>query len=103
MQNLSGDAPEEVQSAHANLLVRHKRVTAAYDGFDKKVFDYCKEGLAHYQFHPKGLPKADQFLPLALFGASDTKLKTVQAQAQRKYSGAFIMQRGWHTGGGARK
>ena len=76
----------EVQSAHADLLVRHKRVAAAYDGFDKTVFDYCKEGLAHYQFHPKGLPKADQFLPLALFGASDTKLKTVQAQAQRKYS-----------------
>ena len=40
----------EVQSAHADLLVRHKRVTAAYDGFDKKVFDYCKKG------RPRPLP-----------------------------------------------
>ena len=38
--------------------------------YDREVYDYCKEGLAHFRFHPANLPERDTFLPLARFDSN---------------------------------
>ena len=41
---------------------RSPRVEGTYDTYDRRVYDFCKEGLAHFRFHPQGLP-ATPFSP----------------------------------------
>ena len=53
-----------------------------YEQYDRQVFDYCKEGLAHFRFHPDGLPDRDTLLPLACFDSGSEHLQS----AQRRYS-----------------
>ena len=36
----------ELQAAHASLIARYETVAATYAEYDRKVYDYCKEGLA---------------------------------------------------------
>ena len=57
----------ELQAAHASLMTRYETVAATYAQYDRQVYDYCKEGLAHYRFHPDGLPGRETLLPLAAF------------------------------------
>ena len=42
----------ELQDAHASLLTRHAYVKGTYEEYDRRVYDFCKEGLAHFRFHP---------------------------------------------------
>ena len=72
----------ELQAAHASLMARYERVAAAHERYDRHVFDYCKEGLAHYRFHPEGLPERDTLLPLAAFDSGREHLQN----AQRRFS-----------------
>ena len=39
---------------------------------------YCKEGLAHYRFHPDGLPARETLLPLAAFDSDREHLAKSQ-------------------------
>ena len=72
----------ELQDAHASLLARHARVEGTYDTYDRRVYDFCKEGLAHFRFHPQGLPDRDTLLPLAQFASGKEHLQN----AQRRFS-----------------
>ena len=72
----------ELQAAHASLMARYERVAADYGRYDRQVFDFCKEGLAHYKFHPEGLPERDTLLPLAAFDSGREHLQN----AQRRFS-----------------
>ena len=64
----------ELQDAHASLLTRHAYVEATYEAYDRHVYDYCKEGLAHFRFHPANLPERSTFLPLARFESNSAHL-----------------------------
>eukprot|EP00966_Prymnesium_polylepis_P042294 982511-Prymnesium_polylepis.3 len=61
-------AVKELQDAHAGLLKMHSRIAAQYAEYDKAIYDFTRDGAAHYRFHPTGLPKADSLLPLPSFG-----------------------------------
>ena len=39
----------ELQAAHASLMTRYETVAATYAQYDRQLYDYCKEGLAHYR------------------------------------------------------
>ena len=72
----------ELQDAHASLLTRHAYVEGTYEEYDRKVYDFCKEGLAHFRFHPANLPERSTLLPLARFDSNSEHLQN----AQRRYS-----------------
>ena len=72
----------ELQDVHAGLLKLHGRIAAQYADYDKKIYDFTKDGAAHYRFHPSGLPQASSLLPLSRFG-SDSELNQ---GVQRRYS-----------------
>ena len=72
----------ELQDAHSTLLDDYDYVARTYAQYDRQVFDYCKEGLAHFRFHPDGLPDRDTLLPLACFDSGSEHLQS----AQRRYS-----------------
>ena len=72
----------ELQDAHSTLLDDYDYVARTYEQYDRQVFDYCKEGLAHFRFHPDGLPDRDTLLPLACFDSGSEHLQS----AQRRYS-----------------
>ena len=59
----------ELQDAHASLLTRHAYVEGTYEEYDRKVYDFCKEGLAHFRFHRTSTgqtcPSASQHPPPA--------------------------------------
>ena len=60
----------ELQDAHASLLTRHAYVEGTHEEYDRKVYDFCKEGLAHFRFHPANLPERSTLLPLARFDSN---------------------------------
>ena len=59
-------------------MARYERVSADYERYDRQVFDFCKEGLAHYKFHPEGLPERDTLLPLAAFDSGREHLQNAR-------------------------
>ena len=63
-------------------MTRYETVAATYSQYDRQVYDYCKEGLAHYRFHPDGLPGRETLLPLAAFDSGREHLQN----AQRRFS-----------------
>ena len=67
----------ELQAAHASLMTRYETVAATHAEYDRKVYDYCKEGLAHYRFHPDGLPARETLLPLAAFDSDREHLAKI--------------------------
>ena len=72
----------ELQAAHASLMARYEHVAATYERYDRQVYDFCKEGLAHYRFHPDCLPERETLLPLAAFDSGREHLQN----AQRRFS-----------------
>ena len=81
-----GTAPEQVfcelRRAHARLLEEHDRISRVYDLWDANYYDYDKDGEGHTQYHPSGLAKNKELLPLSRFGTEDEYLQS----AQRRYS-----------------
>ena len=63
-------------------MARYERGVSTYERYDRQVYDYCREGLAHYRFHPEGLPERDTLLPLAAFDSGRDHLQ----HAQRRFS-----------------
>ena len=53
----------ELQEAHSTLLDDYDYVARTYEQYDRQVFDYCKEGLAHFRFHPDGLAPRPRHTP----------------------------------------
>ena len=53
-----------------------------YEECVRRVYDFCKEGLAHFRFHPANLPERSTLLPLARFESNSERLQN----AQRRYS-----------------
>ena len=66
----------ELQEAHTTLLDDYDYVARTYEQYDRQVFDYCKEGLAYFRFHPDGLPDRDTLLPLACFDSGSEHLQS---------------------------
>ena len=65
----------ELQDAHASLLTRHAYVEATYEAYDCYAYAYCKEGLAHFCFHPTNLPERNKSaLPLARFESDSVSI-----------------------------
>ena len=73
---------KELRAAKERLMETHRRVAAVHSHWDTTYFDYDKDGEGCSQFHPDGLPKAKELLPLSQYGTDDDKLQGVQ----RKYS-----------------
>ena len=73
---------QELRRAHAQLSKDHAAISAAWSKWDKLTHDYDKAGESHHAFHPSGLAKTKELLPLARFGADDDFLKN----AQRRWS-----------------
>ena len=73
---------QELRRAHAQLSKDHAAISAAWGKWDKLTHDYDKAGESHHAFHPSGLAKTKELLPLARFGADDDFLKN----AQRRWS-----------------
>ena len=63
-------------------MTRYETAAATYAEYDRQVYDYCREGLAHYRFHPDGLPARETLLPLAAFDSDREHLQN----AQRRFS-----------------
>ena len=79
-------APEpvfgELRRAHAGLMEAHARVSGVHNIWDATYFDYDKDGEGCTRYHPTGLAKHKELLPLNSFGTDDDYLQS----AQRKYS-----------------
>ena len=84
------DLFKELADAHSALVARCSRVQAIYDDYDKNIFDFCKEGTAHFKFHPTGLPPAKTLLPLCSYGSDNEYLQ----HAQRRFS-QIIHHQSW--------
>ena len=56
----------------------HPRVP--YEEYGRRVYEYdfCKEGLAHFHFHPANLPERSTLLPLARFESNSEHLQNAQ-------------------------
>jgi len=68
---------------HAPLLTRHAYVEGTYEEYDL-MQGFCKEGLAHFRFHPANLPERSTWHPptIARFESNSEHLQN----AQRCYS-----------------
>ena len=73
---------QELREARARLMEKYQRVSGVYARWDSEYFDYDKDGNGHCRFHPDGLPKEADLLPLSKFGTDDDLLQG----AQRRYS-----------------
>lgn len=85
----------ELQAAHASLMTRYETVAATYAQYDRQLYDYCKEGLAHYRFHPDGLPgRETRCCRLRHSILAESTYKTLSVASPR----SCIMQRGSASG-----
>ena len=64
------------------LGTRTWRAPSTYEEYDRRVYDlmqgFCKEGLAHFHFHPANLPERSTLLPLARFESNSEHLQNAQ-------------------------
>ena len=75
-------------------MTRYETVAATYAQYDRQVYDYCKEGLAHYRFRPDGLPGRRRCCRLRHSILAESTYKTLSVASPR----SCIMQRGSASG-----
>ena len=74
---------EELRAARRRLLEEHERTAAVYEKWDETPWDYGVDGRASRRFHPEGLARREELLPLCKYGTDDEFL----TQAQRTSNG----------------
>ena len=72
----------ELRRSRARLMETYARVKGVYSKWDVNYYDYDLDGNGKVRYHPEGLPKEKELVPLARFGTDDDYLKS----AQRRYS-----------------
>ena len=61
-------------------MEEHGRTAAVYKAWDEEKWDFGVDGRARHRYHPEGLAKSEELLPLFEYGTEDDKLQ----QAQRR-------------------
>ena len=54
------------------------RTKSTTDESTTSAHSFCKEGLAHFHFHPANLPERSTLLPLARFESNSEHLQNAQ-------------------------
>ena len=62
-----------------SLLEDHAAISRAWEQWDTQIFDFDKAGESHHAFHPSGLAKSKELLPLSRFGTDDDYLSSTRA------------------------